>query len=159
MPPRTLRAATEISPWLRFRLWEIEHTMGDWTKGEFAVVGKVPGKDYLCVYASENGYILNSHSFGVYTPDRYTPDRKEARELLARTNLQNTFKSIARSRRALFRLVWTWTLRVSMPARRNRWRISTALSKQTRSCFPWRMRWQPQAPFAARRGCEARTAA
>ena len=74
--------------------------MGDWTKGEFAVVGKVPGKDYLCVYASENGYILNSHSFGVYTPDR-----KEARELLARTNLQNTFKSIARSRRALFRLV------------------------------------------------------
>lgn len=38
--------------------------MGDWAKGEFAAAGKVPGKDYLCAPApDQGGYILNSDSF------------------------------------------------------------------------------------------------
>jgi glucose/mannose transport system substrate-binding protein len=60
--------------------------MGDWAKGEFAVAGKVPGKDYLCVPAPGTGYILNSDSFGVFDSDK--ADRKEGRELLAHTILQ-----------------------------------------------------------------------
>jgi len=38
--------------------------MGDWAKGEFAAAGKVPGTDYWCAPApDQGGYILNSDSF------------------------------------------------------------------------------------------------
>jgi glucose/mannose transport system substrate-binding protein len=39
--------------------------MGDWAKGEFAVAGKVPGKDYLCVAApgSQKAFTFNVDSF------------------------------------------------------------------------------------------------
>lgn len=40
--------------------------MGDWAKGEFLAANKVPGKDFLCVPAPGNGFILNTNSFAMF---------------------------------------------------------------------------------------------
>lgn len=55
--------------------------MGDWAKGEFLAAGKVPGKDFLCVPAPGNGYILNSDSFTFFKVKG--ADELEGQKLLA----------------------------------------------------------------------------
>lgn len=56
--------------------------MGDWAKGEFAAAGKVPGKDYLCAPApDQGGYILNSDSFAFFKVSG--ADKVEGQKVLA----------------------------------------------------------------------------
>jgi glucose/mannose transport system substrate-binding protein len=64
--------------------------MGDWAKGEFLAAGKVPGKDFLCIPAPGNGYILNSDSFTFFKVEG--ADRLEGQKVLASLIMSPSFQ-------------------------------------------------------------------
>lgn len=67
--------------------------MGDWAKGEFLAAGKVPGKDFLCVPAPGNGFILNSDSFVMFkvSGDERIEGQKVLASLIMSPDFQKTF--------------------------------------------------------------------
>lgn len=67
--------------------------MGDWAKGEFLAAGKVPGKDFLCVPAPGNGFILNSDSFVMFkvSGDERIEGQKVLASLIMSPEFQKTF--------------------------------------------------------------------
>jgi len=64
--------------------------MGDWAKGEFLAAGKEPGKDFLCIPAPGNGYILNSDSFTFFKVSG--ADNLEGQKVLASEIMSPAFQ-------------------------------------------------------------------
>ena len=69
--------------------------MGDWAKGEFAQVGKIPGKDYLCVPApgTQHQFTFNIDSLAFFKLKGTEVDNI-AQHDLAKTLLTPTFQKI-----------------------------------------------------------------
>lgn len=58
--------------------------MGDWAKGEFMAADLVPGEDFLCAAApNQGGYIMNPDSFAFFDDSNATEDEIAGRELMA----------------------------------------------------------------------------
>lgn len=58
--------------------------MGDWAKGEFLAADMVPGEDFVCAPApNQGGYILNSNSFAFFRNAGESEDQADGRDLMA----------------------------------------------------------------------------
>jgi len=58
--------------------------MGDWAKGEFLAADLVPGTDFICASApNQGGYIMNADSFAFFDDAGATEDEIAGRELMA----------------------------------------------------------------------------
>lgn len=58
--------------------------MGDWAQGEFAVAGKVAGKDYTCLPGLGANKILDTAGDAFYFPVNSNPDITAAQRGLPR---------------------------------------------------------------------------
>lgn len=61
--------------------------MGDWAQGEFAVAGKVAGKDYTCLPGLGVNPIISTNGDAFYFPKLKDADKSKAQEVLAETLL------------------------------------------------------------------------
>ena len=61
--------------------------MGDWAQGEFAVAGKVAGKDYTCLPGLGVNEILDTGGDSFYFPKQKDPEKTKAQMVLAKTLL------------------------------------------------------------------------
>ena len=68
--------------------------MGDWAKGEFAVAGKKPGTDYLCVAApgTDKAFTFNIDSFVMFS--QKSDDAKKGQQNLANAIMSPEFQEI-----------------------------------------------------------------
>lgn len=58
--------------------------MGDWAKGEFLAADLVPGEDFICATApNQGGYIMNADSFAFFDDRNASEDEIAGRELMA----------------------------------------------------------------------------
>lgn len=68
--------------------------MGDWAKGEFAVAGKKPGSDYICVAApgTDKAFTFNIDSFVMFS--QKSNDAKKGQQNLANAIMSPEFQEI-----------------------------------------------------------------
>ncbi len=64
--------------------------MGDWAQGEFAVAGKVAGKDYTCLPGLGVNPIISTNGDAFYFPKLKDADKQKAQMVLAETLLAPT---------------------------------------------------------------------
>lgn len=64
--------------------------MGDWAQGEFAVAGKVAGKDYTCLPGLGVNPIISTGGDAFYFPKLKDPEKQKAQMALAETLLAPT---------------------------------------------------------------------
>lgn len=64
--------------------------MGDWAQGEFAVAGKVAGKDYTCLPGLGVNEVISTNGDAFYFPLLKDEEKSKAQEVLASTLLSPT---------------------------------------------------------------------
>jgi glucose/mannose transport system substrate-binding protein len=64
--------------------------MGDWAQGEFAVAGKVAGKDYTCLPGLGVNEIISTGGDSFYFPKQKDPEKTKAQMVLAKTLLEKS---------------------------------------------------------------------